>query len=375
MGSEFMKLKQKEVFSQNTIWIRLLGYFLLGVIVLSIFGSLAAKQNIYVNSTRFHQWISADSQHFPTAMQVYSWSKNQIDKNQKVVIVGGSSVMNGAGQSEIDTFSNRLQKKLGDDFAVINLALNGGGTFGQGSYIADKLREEGHEVIFISDFLPLNRPPYLNYDRYQYFFWDSKHNGLISRHLFLNQGLDGQRLSQSEILMWMNSKLHFLDLFNFISVRFIKLNHSPIYGDLSLRPLGRYADSGISIGPKDAYPFDDSDLKITQDIANQDWNLRDLKQSIAFYKTYFSKNSAKTLLIYCHNSPRYVDRLSLGERLKYLNDVREQLKQYELEGLNTLQPCLDFQEGDYIDRIHLSKFGAEKLAYQTELWIRKTYED
>jgi hypothetical protein len=153
------------------------------------------------------------------------------------------------------------------------------------------------------------------------------------------------------------------------------LNHSPIYGDLTLRPLGRYADSGISIGPKDAYPFDDSDLKITQDIANQDWNLKDLKQSIAFYKTYFSKNLANTLLIYCHNSPRYVDRLSLGERLKYLNDVREQLKQYELEGLNTLQPCLDFQEGDYIDRVHLSKFGAEKLAYQTELWIRKTYED
>jgi len=343
--------------------------------MLSVIGSLVAKQNIYVNSTRFHQWISADSQHFPSAKHVYSWSKSQIGENQKVVVVGGSSVMIGAGQSEIDTFSNRLEERLGDDFAVINLALNGGGTFGQGAYIADKLSEEGYDVTFISDFLPLNRPPYLNYDRYQYFFWDSKYSNLISKNSFLNQGPAGQSLSQSEILMWMNSKLHFLDLFNFISVRLIKLNHSPIYGDLTLTPLSRYPDSGKSIGPNDSYPFDDSDLKITQDIANQPWNLTDLKYSIKFYKEYFSKSSARTLLVYCHNSPRYVNRLTLEERLTYLTGVRDQLTQYELEGLNTLQPCLDFQESDYIDRVHLSKFGAEKLARQTELWVRKNYED
>ena len=375
MGFKFMKIEKREFFAQDSTLIRFLSYFLFGVVMLSVIGNLAARQDIYVNATRFHQWISADSQHFPTALHVYSWSKSQIGENQKVVIVGGSSVMIGAGQSEMDAFSNQLQEQLGGDFAVINLALNGGGTFGQGSYIADKLREEGYDVTFIADFLPLNRPPYLNYDRYQYFFWDSKHNGLIPRNSFLNQGPEGQSLSQSEILMWMNSKLHFLDLFNFISVRLVKLNHSPNYGDLTLTPLGRYSDSGKSIEPNDSYPFDASDLKITQDIANQPWNITDLKYSIEFYKDYFAKNTSKTLLIYCHNSPRYVNRLTLEERLMYLTAVRDQLTQYELEGINTLQPCLDFQESDYIDRVHLSKFGAQKLAQETGLWIRKSYEN
>ena len=220
-----MKVEKRDFFAEGSTLIRFLSYSLFGVIMLSVIGNLAARQDIYVDSTRFHQWISADSQHFPTATHVYLWSKNQIGRNQKVVIVGGSSVMIGAGQSEIDAFSNQLQERLGAKFAVINLALNGGGTFGQGSYIADKLREDGYDVTFVSDFLPLNRPPYLNYDRYQYFFWDSKYNNLVSRNSNLSLRPKGQSLSQSEILMWMNSKLHFLDLFNYISVRLIKLNH------------------------------------------------------------------------------------------------------------------------------------------------------
>ena len=165
MVSEFMKIERKDFFSENSTLIRFLSYFLFGVVMLSVIGNLSTRQNIYHGSTRFHQWISADSQHFPTAKHVYLWSKSQIGQNEKVVIVGGSSVMIGAGQSEIDAISNQLQERLGAGFAVINLALNGGGTFGQGSYIADKLREDGYEVIFVSDFLPLNRPPYLNYDR------------------------------------------------------------------------------------------------------------------------------------------------------------------------------------------------------------------
>ena len=370
-----MKDYLEQISLQNLRGIRFFFYFICGVIILALLGTWASKQNIYENSSRFHPWISADSQHFPTADHVYNWSRAQIEKNQKVVVIGGSSVLIGAGQIEFDSFANQLKLKLGQDFAVINLALNGGGTFGQGSYIADKLRSEGFEVVLVADFLPLNTPPYMNYDRYHYFFWDAKHSGLIPKDHPTLKGLMKSDISQAEMLMQINSKLYFLDLFNFVSVRYLKLNHSPLYGDLTIRPLGDYDDPSKSVLPENSYPFDEADLKITRDMANQLWDMDSLKSYIAYYKSYFRDSLESTLLVFCQNSPRYVNRLEPIERLRYQESVQSQLGAYTSNGFKTIQPCLDFLEADYIDRVHLSKFGAEKMAQKVSVWVRSKYED
>ena len=370
-----MKNFSKQIVVKNSRGIRFFFYFICGVIILALLGTWASNQNIYENSSRFHQWISADSQHFPTADHVYNWSRAQIEKNQKVVVIGGSSVLIGAGQSEFDSFANQLKLKLGKDFAVINLALNGGGTFGQGAYVTDKLRSEGFDVILVADFLPLNTPPYMNYDRYEYFFWDARHSGLIPKNHPLLKGLMKSDINQSEMLMQINSKLHFLDLFNYASVRYLKLNHSPLYGDLTLRPLGDYGDTTKSVLPENSYPFDEADLKITRDIANQSWNMDGLNSSIAYYRSYFRNSLESTLLLFCHNSPRYVNRLQPIERLRYQESVQRQLSTYNSNGLKTIQPCSDFFGADYIDRVHLSNFGAEKMAQKVSVWVRSYYED
>ena len=140
------------------------------------FGGIASKSVLYANSSRFHQWISADSSHFPSAAHVFSWAKSQASKNKINVLVGGSSVMFGNGQSEEKTISKKLQSYLGPKYTVINLALNGGGSFGQASYIADWLRTLGYQTILVTDFLPINEPPYTNYPTYSYFFWDAYYN-------------------------------------------------------------------------------------------------------------------------------------------------------------------------------------------------------
>jgi len=370
-----MKNFSENISIQNMRRYPLFFYFVLGVIILALSGEWTSKQNIYENSSRFHQWISADSQHFPSSDHVYNWSRAQIKVGQKVVVIGGSSVLIGAGQSEIDSFSNQLKLKLGNDFAVLNLALNGGGTFGQGSYVADKLRSEGFDVVLVADFLPLNTPPYMNYDRYQYFYWDAKHSGLIPKDHPLLTRLVKSNISQSEMLMLINSKLHFLDLFNYVSVRYVKLNHSPLFGDLSLRPLGDYEDSATSTLPENSYPFDQADLKITRDMANQDWNMDVLNSSIAYYRGYFVNSIEDTLLLFCHNSPRYVNRLKPIERLKYREATQSQLSAYNFNGLKTIQPCSDFVDTDYIDRIHLSNLGAAKMAEKISVWVRSKYED
>ena len=175
--------------------------------------------------------------------------------------------------------------------------------------------------------------------------------------------------------MQINSKLYFLDLFNFVSVRYLKLNHSPLYGDLTIRPLGDYDDPSKSVLPENSYPFDEADLKITRDMANQLWDMDSLKSYIAYYKSYFRDSLESTLLVFCQNSPRYVNRLEPIERLRYQESVQSQLGAYTSNGFKTIQPCLDFLEADYIDRVHLSKFGAEKIAQKVSVWVRSKYED
>ena len=59
------------------------------------------------------------------------------------MIVGGSSVLNGAGQSPRRLWTRALARRLGREFVVINLALRAGGGY-------DGVRDNGYFSVGVS---------------------------------------------------------------------------------------------------------------------------------------------------------------------------------------------------------------------------------
>src|SRR5262249_20318142 len=67
------------------------------------------------------------------------------------VIVGGSSVMYGTGQSADKVWVRRLQAELGDDYRVLNLAVPGGFPHEFAAIVAEALEAEYPRLLLVMD--------------------------------------------------------------------------------------------------------------------------------------------------------------------------------------------------------------------------------
>ena len=134
--------------------------FIFTLITIAQLGHMTLTKPQFPGLKRFWMYQSPSANFFPTAKQLEVWAIQQIpDKSKEVVVVGGSSVLMGVGQPVEMSIAEELQYVLGNDFKVLNLALRGGATFGQGEYISNSLVKKGYKVTFVSDVFVNYVPP------------------------------------------------------------------------------------------------------------------------------------------------------------------------------------------------------------------------
>ncbi|HEY9786297.1 MAG TPA: hypothetical protein V6D17_12900 [Candidatus Obscuribacterales bacterium] len=129
---------------------------------------------------RFHHFINESSDYFPTANQMLTVVRKQVPRHKILVVIGGGSVTWGASQSAADVWSHKLQEKLGDRYAVVNLALPANGAFEAGYLVFEQLRREYPRAIFITSGLPkvrMERPA--KGGRAAYLFYDCLFKGYL----------------------------------------------------------------------------------------------------------------------------------------------------------------------------------------------------
>src|SRR5215204_5325324 len=91
----------------------LYGFFAATVLtfgLLCLAGWLSTTRNQFEHFQRFHLYINPQTLFYPTASQVVMLAKDAIPKDRVGVIVGGSSVVWGAGQSEAELWTRHLQE-------------------------------------------------------------------------------------------------------------------------------------------------------------------------------------------------------------------------------------------------------------------------
>jgi len=341
---------------------------LCSILVISTLGRATLEKPQFPNLKRFWTYQSPAINFFPTARQVNTWALQQIQTNQKVIVIGGSSVLLGNGQQVSQTVSANLQEMLGKEYVVLNLAVRGGASFGQGFYVAAFLKSRGYNVTYVSEMNPGYVPPIQNNPPYEYFFWQSIYAGTISKE---NQSLTESSvfdLTKDRIMAFMNNKLYFMELANYISYNLINLNHSLTAGEVWVQPLKRYPDEEI------VTPFEQRNLSKDLEIAFQErvtavsrikLTSEQYEKTARVYKEYFALNDLpNSIMMFCKDEPTYIDNLNSTDRENYFMNIHNQMNALSRLGVRTTFPCGNLVDKDFADVAHLSPDGAKKVALE-----------
>src|SRR5262245_46738126 len=122
-----------------------------GLLALSLLGATVQSAHLAENFVRFHQLLSPETGYFPTAHQTRAIVEHRIQEKPKVqVVVGGTSVLNGAGQHLTLVWTRWLQEQLGSQFRVVNLAQRAGQMNDSGNIAAELLLRDGQPTIFVA---------------------------------------------------------------------------------------------------------------------------------------------------------------------------------------------------------------------------------
>lgn len=373
-------------------WVRP-GWFLaglaLGLAGLSFIGWLSGRTDYHPQYARIYPAISPETNYCPTLNEMTAIVRQRCRPDQVLVIVGGNSILEGVWQPVSDLWSNHLQELLGDRYCVINFAFRGGSPTDGGAVVAEVLRKEFPRQILIADEAPFNGVSSIAHEPYRYIFWQAYFRGLLEttdarrRAVSEYQWDRDQRhiLQESAVSTWMDSALHYRDLWNRVCFQDFCTVPSNLgdYIPAMLTPRREFKDDEPdAYDPafmSKKYPASvlPTEMGIVRSVTSQFyrrgrdgvWRLswakhRELARN---YAEVFPKDLiARTLILVSRSSPYYRLRLDADEQVREDLGYHDAVLLWQGAGYPAVEFGRDFTDDDFGDRIHLSTTGGRKLA-------------
>jgi hypothetical protein len=165
--------------------------FAIGITVLALCGRIVASID-YIDPNsfhRFHLYINPQTLYCPTASQLSALAHAAVRRDQVAVVLGGSSVIWGAGESDAELWSRKLQADLGDGYRVLKFAMPSGSPQEFGAVAAEALLKDGYKVVLVADVGSTFGPPDGLF--YPYVYSDARYKGML-----LDNPLGDERIQQ-----------------------------------------------------------------------------------------------------------------------------------------------------------------------------------
>jgi hypothetical protein len=365
-------------------------------------GRILSERNCFISFVRFHQYISPESLYYPTPNQVAALARSTLDPNKIIVVVGGSSVLHGTGQREAEVWTKALQKELGAEYQVINLALRCGSCFEFGGAAAEMLSRDFPKLIYVADFHWMVEP---DGDKYRYFVWEADSKRLLDdnemrqewkRNSCEERRQDGSFLDFQRRLN-LDSALFFRDFWSRFEYSVATTIYVPQSGKQFAARRSRFdPDLGAAIPPSLRYPPIGSELneEVLRVVRNDGCldgialsgesdrprspaavcaaRLHDLNAwaDICFPDPF----RQRTIQIVSHHNPYYVKQLTLAEQTQVGIAIATLVKRLEMVGFQSMEVGRDYSIDDFYDRCHLSEDGGRRLAAEVAPQVRALAE-
>lgn len=355
---------QRRPFFSGLIW---------GLALLATLGATVRPQHLYDQFLRFHPFMSIESSFFPTAREIEQLVHAGDDQDRSVyVVVGGSSVLHGVGQAASLVWTRRLQEELGPKFRVINLAQRAGAPLEFGNVGAELLIKQGRPVIFVADGRSDTFGGYLEHGKYvRVLFEGWLRNDLLpwpARDRFLSSAFFSpiEAFRRDAWGAAFDRVLNYNDLWSWLTFEHVGTLWNAFLVNESFRARRLFHDPELSPDAIKASPRPDLHSAVLKLFRH---SLRPLDSSYWDTVEHLLKTTMPsqlrhvTLAVLDLNDPDSMRELTDEERRLYRAQVvgwGARLKQLGFHDVST--DMIGFEPEDFIDTVHMSVQGGEKLA-------------
>jgi lysophospholipase L1-like esterase len=369
----------------------------LGFAGMCVLGRQAARVDVHKNFVRFTQYTSPESKYYPTVNEMMSIVRTKIKPGQILVVVGGNSVLRGVAQQPDQVWTKRLQEDLGDGYCVVNFAFNSSLITDGASVVAEALRNEFPRQIYIANAWPTQPPTPGGSNVYRWVYWDAYYKGLLVNDAARSQAVAenirkpyfSEGIAELRISAWLDSWFYFNDFWNDVAYQ----DFNTVWGRLTpgflefLKPRKDYPDPDPdgSLFPFEVrYPASTLEGEMTnvrgcsiyafnKDAAGV-WQVYDpvwLNFTEGIKNIFPPELKKRTLILMSDNSPYYVGKLNDEERHRDEITFKLAVQKWKEGGFDSIEYGRDFAPSDYFDRIHLTRYGAAKLATIVSAKVRE----
>jgi lysophospholipase L1-like esterase len=371
-----------EKFGRNLRPVSLFVGIVVGFSLMVIAGRWAGRQNLFVAYERNYQLISPEGYFYPSLNNLTELVSHVASQRKILVLVGGNSILLGVGQKTEQLWTKDLQRFLGPDFVVVNLAFRGARLTEMGAVVAEVLSKKYPRLIYVANAEPITMLLPAG-GLYGYLNWQAQASGKLAK---INPGSEEAQmvvadrsrefLSEAALRGYFDYLSYASDLWNYIGYNYLftvfnslktpperffearknsqdqEGNVPPIPERFTLPEQGMWIIRTFlkSFVKEDAQ----GELSINRGVSDE--FMRSARVAIP------DSFKMQTLILLTYNAPFYVNQLSKEEYSAYKFTFSQGKYWLRKAGYNSAIIGLDFTNDDFADRGHLTGSGGQKMA-------------
>jgi lysophospholipase L1-like esterase len=368
-----------------------------GFLACCLAGRALSGRNVYKGFRRFHPYINHQTLHYPTARQLLALAQSGLAPDQVAVIIGGNSVLGGGGQGPAERWTDRLQRRLGPRYRVINFAMNGAAPAEVGGLAAEMLARRHRRVVCVTNIWAgtgsLAGLP--GEDTQPFFFWDAYYKGLLADHPERDAFLAARAAARADdayaelrrhgrLDAWLGCQ----DLWTAVGYRGASTVWCPLVGRAFWKPRRSFPDDDHLLGPAERYrpALEGPTLAaLAHELMERCWpgtapgaaggDYAGCPLAQTFRICVPEALRGRTLVVVPHLSPHFTRRLAPEIQRRHEADFAETVRALGQAGFAALEVGADYSEQNYFDHCHFSAEGGARLAADVAPRVRRLAEE
>jgi hypothetical protein len=354
----------------------------LGFSLMVLAGHWAGKQSLFVAYERSYPLIAPEGYFYPSLNNLTELVSHAVSKRKILVVVGGDSVLLGVGQKKDQLWTKELQRVLGPDFAVVNLAFRGARPTEMGAVVAEALSKKYTRLIYVADAEPMSMLLPLAGGPYAYLNWEAQASGELPKGtphsdvkaFAANRGAEPS--TEGSMRGYFDFWSHASDLWNYIGYKYL----FTVFNSLKVPP-ERFFEARSSSQDLEA-----DVLPIPQRFSLQGQSMRILRTFIDLWVEKDAKGDfrinpgvlaeferlarvafsdafkPRTLILLVYNAPYFTNQLSKDEYAAYEFAFSQGVSLLQKAGYHSALIGRNWTDDDFADRAHLTASGGQKMA-------------